>query len=392
MIEGLLFSALGFLAALALAIALAPSLWRRAEHLERKRIEAALPLTREELEGEIDAIRAHSAMAIRRLEVKADSLRKKLASDTILINVLRDRIRDLEGDTTSLHHEIEEVEGTKRSLEIKLAADEAEVAGYTTQLEELARKLADETNKVQKLSRQNDELNMMSSTLKIDLVARETEIDKLNNTIGLLRTQRREADRLAREAQAEKVTLENALQIEKAHVADLQARVDRLVRDISTRDQILERQQKELAEYGVVIPYELSSVEEPAPQAVPQDLGVPQQIASNGYNGVSENLSQETGDAMQSEDMAQLQQRVADLNAAHRKRHRKEHEAERIEQLRDEISAIAAEMVQMVAEREGQSSEINKVLSEPVREVPGLDLEARPESLASRVQKLRNAS
>ena len=96
MIEGLLFSALGFLVAMGLAMAIAPALWRRAEHLERRRIEAALPLTREELEGEIDAVRAESAMAIRRLEVKGDALRKKSAADLVNINVLNDRVRDLE--------------------------------------------------------------------------------------------------------------------------------------------------------------------------------------------------------------------------------------------------------------------------------------------------------
>ena len=381
MIEGLLFSALGFLVAMALAVAIAPALWRRAEHLERKRIEAALPLTREELEGEIDAIRAESAMAIRRVEVKADALRKRSAADAVQINVLRDRIRDLEEEALGLHRQIEQAEDTRRALEARLALHDEEVAGYKAQINELASNLAEQTKKVQRISRLNDELEMITSTQKIDLIARETEIEKLNNTIGLLRTQRREADRLAREAQAEKVTLENALRLEKDHVSDLQARIERLLRDISTRDQVLERQQKELAQFGVASPYDVPEVDE-------QAYAIAQAVLTGQQDKIPDNV----GEAMQPEETEQLQQRIADLNAAHRKRQRKEHEAERIEQLRDEISAIAAEMVRMVAEREGPGSQIDRVLSEPSREVAGFGSESRPESLADRVQKLRNAS
>lgn len=380
MIEDLLFSALGFLVALALAVAIAPALWRRAEYLERKRIEAALPLTREELEGEIGAIRAQSAVAIRRLEVKADALRKKAAADAVEMNVLRDRIRDLEGEVAALQRQIQEKDDVRRGLEARLATHDEEVAEYKTRLEELSRGLAEQTDKVQRLSRLNDELSMIASTQKIDLVARETEIEKLNNTISLLRTQRREADRLAREAKAEKVDRENALQLEKEHADRLQTRIDRLLRDISTRDQILERQQKELAQLGVNSPYPWDEIAEEA-----------HAIAQAVIKGEHDNIP-DGGEAMQPREMAELQQRIADLSATHRKRHRKEHEAERMEQLRDEISAIAAEMVRMVAEREGPGSQIDKVLAQPAPEIPGLDPGARPESLAERVQRLRNAS
>src|SRR5690606_37768578 len=150
-IEGLLFSALGFLVAMALAVAIAPALWRRAEHLERKRIEAALPLTREELEGEIDAIRAESEMAIRRVEVKADALRKRSAADAAQINVLRDRIRDLDEEALGLHRQIEQAEDTRRALEARLALHGEEVAGYKAQINELASNLAEQTKKVQRI-------------------------------------------------------------------------------------------------------------------------------------------------------------------------------------------------------------------------------------------------
>src|SRR5690606_30109619 len=173
-----------------------------------------LPLTREELEGEIDAVRAESAMAIRRLEVKGDALRKKSAADLVNINVLNDRVRDLEEGCAARDTNIERLEQEQKAIENKLSAREEELREQSARLSELTRSLADQMNEVQKLNRLNDELSMTSSTQKIDLVARETEIERLNNAVSLLRTQRREADRIAREAKAEKVELENALRLE----------------------------------------------------------------------------------------------------------------------------------------------------------------------------------
>lgn len=379
MIEGLLFAALGFLLALALAVAIAPSLWRRAEHLERRRIEAALPLTREELEGEIDAIRAESAMAIRRLEVKADVLRKKTIADVVQIEALKERVREQEEEFRSFLREIDQTGDAWQVVEAKLTKHDEQVAGYTARIDELSSQLADQMDKVQQLTRLNDELSLASSTHKIDLVARETEIDKLSSTVELLREQRRETDHLLHEALAEKLNLENALRLEKQHVAELQARVEQLLSEVSARDHALEQ--------PVEIAQPLMTNE--APAAV---NGQFQAVIQTVFTGEDYKLPQDGIEAMQTEDTAELQQRVADLSAVHRKRYRKEHEAERIEQLRDEISAIAAEMVRRVADHEGPGSQIDRVLSEPEREVPGPEQEPRPESLAKRVQKLRNAS
>ena len=379
MIEGLLFSALGFLVAMGLAMAIAPALWRRAEHLERRRIEAALPLTREELEGEIDAVRAESAMAIRRLEVKGDALRKKSAADLVNINVLNDRVRDLEEECGTRDTNIERLEQEQKTVENKLSAREEELREQSARLSELTRSLADQMNEVQKLNRLNGELSMTSSTQKIDLVARETEIERLNNAISLLRTQRREADRIAREAKAEKVEVENALRLERGRVEDLQGRVERLLRDLSTRDHVLERQEKELAQYR------------PSPAAAVPALTTDASVAD--VPSVEENAASPAGPA-EADEIAELHERIANLTAAHRnRRSRKGPEAEKNEQaLREEISSIAAQMVRMVADREGPGSPVEQALSEPVREITGTDPQSRPESLADRVQKLRNAS
>lgn len=297
MIESFLYAVLGFLVATGLAIAIAPTLWRRAERLERKRIEASLPLSRPEQEAAIDAVRAESAMSIRRLEIKLKALGQKNTQILVESDALQQRLRALHDETDT-----------------------------SDRLVEVRQQLTDRESEVQTLSRINDDLNMTISTLKMDLVASEAEIERLNNGLTLLRTQRREADRIACEAIAEKVEVVNARRVE--------------------------------------------------------------QIQMENLPGASIHPLLETSE--DSAMISQMQQRIADLTSTYSKRPRNASAAKKNQQdLREEISAIAAQMVLMVAKREGPNSAIDKALSEPVHAVPGVHTDLRPESLADRVQSLR---
>src|SRR5690606_39396251 len=90
----------------------------------------------------------------------------------------------------------------------------------------------------------------------------------------------------------------------------------------------------------------------------------------------------------------ELQQRIDTLaDTWSRRRSRKGDKGRQDDEaLREEVSAIAARMVRLVAEREGPGSPIEQVLAQPLRELPGLDSAARPESLAGRVATRRAAS
>ena len=76
MLQTVLIFAFGFLAAALLALMAAPAVWRRAVYLTRKRIEAALPLSLNELNAEKDALRAEHAMAMRRMELRLKDTRE----------------------------------------------------------------------------------------------------------------------------------------------------------------------------------------------------------------------------------------------------------------------------------------------------------------------------
>ncbi len=63
MIQTALYFALGFLAAVLLALLVVPPIWRRATYLTRRRVEAEIPLTLNEIQAQRDGSRAEHALA-----------------------------------------------------------------------------------------------------------------------------------------------------------------------------------------------------------------------------------------------------------------------------------------------------------------------------------------
>lgn len=75
-----LYFALGFLCAVFLAVLIAPALWRRAVMLTRKRIEASVPLTTDEIRASQDGLRARHAVEARRLEMELKAANERSAA------------------------------------------------------------------------------------------------------------------------------------------------------------------------------------------------------------------------------------------------------------------------------------------------------------------------
>lgn len=73
--------ALGFLAASLIALAAAPAFWHRAIRLSSRRLEAQLPVSREEILADRDFLRAEFAVECRRLEQKVQALNELRAGD-----------------------------------------------------------------------------------------------------------------------------------------------------------------------------------------------------------------------------------------------------------------------------------------------------------------------
>jgi predicted nucleic acid-binding Zn-ribbon protein len=89
-----MYVALGFCLAGLLAVALVPSIWRRAVRLTRRAVEATTPMTHADVRAEIAALRASHAVEYRRLESGLERLQQQATANRIA----RDRAEALSGD------------------------------------------------------------------------------------------------------------------------------------------------------------------------------------------------------------------------------------------------------------------------------------------------------
>lgn len=247
MIQTTLFFILGFLCAAFLALMVAPAIWRRAVALTRKRIEASVPLTMDEIQADKDRLRAEFAMSTRRLEMSLKSFREKASEQIVEINRNRDELKRIAGERDEKNATVTDLEGRAGELRTELRQREEQLQRLTERLGEHERMLGERAIELEKLGRMYDEASFSASSRQIEMVAQESKLEKLTDDVATLRNERKEADRRVREVVAENKAAREALREEqKKHVA-LEKKVERLTSTLSDRDDKLERRERELA-------------------------------------------------------------------------------------------------------------------------------------------------
>ncbi|ESY96176.1 MULTISPECIES: hypothetical protein [unclassified Mesorhizobium] len=381
MVQSVLFFALGFLCAGFLALMVAPAVWRRAVALTRRRIEASIPLTQAEIQADKDRIRAEYAMTTRRLEINVKTLREKAAEQLVEINRGREALKALAVERTDKNHALAELGAKNEALRQR----EEELHELSERLKETERKLERRALDLEKLEHMYDDASFASSSRQIELVARESELQKLASDISLLRGQRKEADRRSQEIAAESKAARDALKAEKKRVAELDKKVERLLAALADREDKLDRREKELARLR-----EKSKTEDGAPAlrlvGKPDDPGRHEEAGRR--DDVDRAIAKLDGDRERLEArltaLARENKRLkADLGAAASSGLTNGNGAA----LREQMNELAAEVVHLTAKLEGPDSPIAKVLAAPQdNRSTGHD-----RSLADRVRALQKA-
>jgi chromosome segregation ATPase len=155
-IETIMLVALGFAVAALIALFLGRFAWVFALRLGKKRMQRAAPSTIAELQADRDRLRAEYAMLSRKLELRMNDLKIKLAEQMAEVSRNRNRI----------DHLISEV----RSRDAQLAQRDAELQGLRMQLAPLETELSARTATVQNLKEQlrgrDEEIHRLSQTLE----------------------------------------------------------------------------------------------------------------------------------------------------------------------------------------------------------------------------------
>ncbi|MBE1706473.1 MULTISPECIES: hypothetical protein [Mesorhizobium] len=380
MVQSVLFFALGFLCAGFLALIVAPAVWRRAVTLTRRRIEASIPLTQTEIQADKDRIRAEYAMANRRLEMNVKALREKAAEQLVEISRGHEALKGLAIERTDKNHALAELSAKNEALRQR----EEELHRLSERLKDTERKLEKRALELEKLEQMYDDASFSSSSRQIELVARESELQKLASDIALLRGQRKEADRRQQEIAAESKAARDALKAEKKRVAELDKKVERLLATLADREDKLDRREKELARLR-----EKAKAEDGGPAL--RLVGKPD--AAGGHDEAKRRDDLDQAIAKLDSDRERLEARLTAL-ARENKRLKADlgamassGTANGSAALREQMNELAAEVVHLTAKLEGPDSPIAKALAAPQDSRSN----SGDRSLADRVRALQKA-
>ncbi|MBZ9991269.1 hypothetical protein LB572_29690 [Mesorhizobium sp. BH1-1-5] len=375
MVQSVLFFVLGFLCAVFLVSLVAPAVWRRAVILTRRRLEASLPLTQAEIQADKDRVRAEYAMTTRRLEITVKNLQEKTAEQLVEIGRGREALKGLAVEKKDKNQALSDLQAKNAELRQR----EEDLHRLSDKHAQTERALEKRALELQKLEQMYDDASFSSSNRQIELVARESELEKLASDIALLKGQRKEADRRNQEVASESKAAREALKAEKKRAAELDKKVERLLATLADREEKLDRREKDLARMR----------ERPKESAA---NGVAQLAA--GTNAKSDDVDKAI--ARLEGDRERLEARLTAL-ARENKRLKTDlaasgtampdpaGEARSGAGLREQMNELAAEVVNLTMKLDGPDSPIAKALAGEGQQ------NGRGVSLADRVRALQKA-
>jgi len=395
LIELLLYFALGFLSAALLAALITPAVLRRNVMLTRRRIEASVPLTPDEIRAEKDGLRAEYALTTRRLEMDLKAAKTRAAEMSVKLARGSKDIKAVATERETNKAELARIEAEARSLRDELRRRDDGMQALSSALARTEEMLQTQRAEFAKLGKEFEETSFTSSARQIEIVARESEIERLNADVAALQGQRKMIERNSRNADsAVNMAKESAL-AEKQRAETLDAKLVKLMADITDRDERLERRDREVARLRERLKPILASPPSGDRELKLVDLQAENTRLEAQIAEMTDELAGRAGDAATdagpSDKLDRLESRVAALVRENRALRQKLTSPEARDdagsrELREQMQALAAEVVHLTASMEGDSSPINAALDRPDAETTAPDA---PLSLAQRIRALR---
>lgn len=387
MIQSSLFFVLGFLAAGLIALLVAPAIWNRAVRLTKRRIEAKVPLTLSDIQADKDRMRAEFAISTRRLEITIKDQREKAAQQLLELNHRRNEAKSATDERDRLAKRLEELEATHAQMRKDFEERERQLALVADKLSATSEQLDEKTIELSKLELLFEDASLSSSSRQIELVARESDLDRLTDSLKKQRAERKELDKEIRETAAENRKLKEELRLERNRLDSLEQRTEALVATLSDREDRLERRERDLARLRERVGDEdghvsavMPAQDDPRATALEAEIErLKQMLAAAPV--VTEASTDET---------ARIEARLEAVREENRKlreqltRLTNGEEAEAI--LRDQISDLAAKVVHLTALAEGPASPLHDLVAEQEADEEG------HVSLATRIRALQEAA
>ncbi|MFC0239828.1 hypothetical protein [Rhodopseudomonas telluris] len=184
MVEQIMYLAIGFLAAMLLALMIAPLVHNRAVRLTTKRLEAATPLSMAEIQADKDQLRAEFAMSARRLEMSVEQLRNKTTSQLAEIGRKTDAVNRLKVELAEKNEAIITLEAREKALNEQLRTTEQDFATKTQELRAAEAALAERQAELARINAELADRSLQADTRQVELVAVRAQIEELRARVG----------------------------------------------------------------------------------------------------------------------------------------------------------------------------------------------------------------
>jgi chromosome segregation ATPase len=175
-VETIMLVALGFAVAALIALFLGRFAWVFALRLGKKRMQRAAPSTIAELQADRDRLRAEYAMLSRKLELRMNDLKIKLAEQMAEVSRNRNRIDHLITEVRSRDTQLTQRDAELQSLRMQLTPLETELSGRTATVQNLKEQLRGRDEEIHKLSQTLEKLRAEISERNRQVAAMKKDI------------------------------------------------------------------------------------------------------------------------------------------------------------------------------------------------------------------------
>jgi len=359
-IEYALLFGLGFLTAAFLVFLVSPAVHRRIVWYTENRMRATMPLSPQEVRAQKDMVRALYAAENAKttqdlVREREKSLSLQLKHDTLALDAGR-----FAAEISGLQAQISDMSVEAAELRSRLRKDENYISQLKTSLHIAEQASAGKEGELENLRTRLNKLAAQADGLKVDLAARETEIESMSFAAKAVRTERDNFRQDVSLLQKRAKDAEQQLAQHEHAVIRLEDQAERDATSASEKDTLLARRQQEITKLKEQV--KAANAELRKANRALRNAGLP----SVDADAVSEERA--TGETMATEldtaaVAARLSEEVRKRSAAVSEQLLKaKADASQDGAVREEIAGIAARMVALTAINEGPSSPIRDLL------------------------------
>jgi chromosome segregation ATPase len=384
MVEPIMYLAIGFLVSTLLGLMIVPLVHNRAVRLTTRRLEAAAPVSRAEIQADKDQLRAEFAMAARKLEINVDKLKHQTSSQLAELGKKTDAINRLKLELAEKNAAIFALQSREAGLKQQLEATEQEFTAKAQALQSAEQALSAKQAELASLTADLSERSQTADSRERELATVHSEIDTLKTRVQdaeqefVTTQQRLEQQRSASDLASRELTEAREHGTSLNHrVADLDRQLSTQVKQSETLASRVTQLEAENAELRAALAGKRG--------AAPVTTAEMEHLRADKTRAEQELKSAREERAKLQRDLVAIQQQAEAAWATERTENAL---------LRERINEIAAEVAKLAIQLEGPNSQIETMLADakPATAAAGdtnRTAAARP-SLADRIKALQS--